>query len=173
MPPHFIFEMNRVSKKFGAQTVLSNISLSFYYGAKIGIVGENGAGKSTLLKIMAGIDTDIEGETKLTKGMSVKYVAQEPEFDLDATVRENLLTAVKPVQDKIDAYNEVAAAMGDPEQADNFDVLMEKMGKDVTGTVDKVMIENGKPKLYVGSNIVDLTAISSVVNTPAAAQTES
>ncbi|MCL2742364.1 MAG: energy-dependent translational throttle protein EttA [Planctomycetaceae bacterium] len=125
--------MSRITKKFGDKTVLSNISLSFFYGAKIGVVGENGAGKSTLLKIMAGIDSDIEGETKLTKGMSVKYVAQEPELDLDATVRENLLTAVKPIQDKIDAYNEVAAAMGDTAAIESgevdFDALMEKMGK--------------------------------------------
>jgi ATP-binding cassette ChvD family protein len=121
--------MSRVSKRFGEKTVLSDISLSFYYGAKIGIVGENGAGKSTLLKIMAGLDTEIDGECSLTKGMTVKYVAQEPELLLDATVRDNLLTAVKPVQDKIDAYNEIAAALGDPDQADNFDDLMEKMGK--------------------------------------------
>ena len=129
MAPHFVFEMSRVSKRYGEKTVLSNIGLSFYYGAKIGIVGENGSGKSTLLKIMAGIDTDIDGETKLTKGMTVKYVAQEPELMLDATVRENLMTAVQPILDKIDAYNEVAAAMGDPDQADHFDELMEKMGK--------------------------------------------
>ncbi|MDR3111466.1 MAG: energy-dependent translational throttle protein EttA [Planctomycetaceae bacterium] len=129
MTPHFIFEMNRVTKRYGEQTVLSNINLSFYYGAKIGIVGENGAGKSTLLKIMAGLDTDIDGTAVLTKGMRVKYVAQEPELLLDATVRENLLTSVAPIQEKIDAFNEVSVAMADPEQADNFDALLEKMGK--------------------------------------------
>jgi ATP-binding cassette ChvD family protein len=128
MPPHFIFEMSRVTKKYGEKTVLSNISLSFYYGAKIGIVGENGAGKSTLLKIMAGIDTDIDGETTLTKGMTVKYVAQEPELLLDSTVRENLMTAVQPITDKINAYNEIAAALGDPDQEDKYDELIEKMG---------------------------------------------
>jgi ATP-binding cassette ChvD family protein len=129
MAPHFIFEMSHVSKRYGEKTVLSNISLSFYYGAKIGIVGENGSGKSTLLKIMAGIDTDIDGETHLTKGMKVKYVAQEPELMLDATVRENLLTAVKPITDLIHAYDELTARLGDPDQTDHFDQLMEKMGK--------------------------------------------
>ncbi len=129
MAPHYIFEMNRVSKRYGEKTVLTNINLMFYYGAKIGIVGENGAGKSTLLKIMAGIDKDIDGDATLAKGMRVKYVAQEPELMLDATVRENLLTAVAPIQEKIDRYNEIAAAMGDPDQADNFDDLMEKMGR--------------------------------------------
>ncbi|MGL6227327.1 MAG: energy-dependent translational throttle protein EttA [Thermoguttaceae bacterium] len=129
MAPHFIFEMNRVSKRFGEKIVLQNISLQFYYGAKIGIVGENGSGKSTLLKIMAGLDTDIDGTTKLTKGMRVKYVAQEPQLELDATVRDNLMLAVVPIQEKIDRFNEIAAKMGDPEEADNFDRLMEQMGR--------------------------------------------
>ena len=128
MPPHYIFEMNRVGKRYGEKVVLQNISLMFYYGAKIGIVGENGAGKSTLLKIMAGIDKDFEGETKLAKGMRVRYVAQEPELELDATVRENLMTAVKPITDKIDRFNEISVLMGDPDQEANFDKLMEEMG---------------------------------------------
>ncbi len=128
MAPHFIFEMNRVSKRFGEKTVLQNISLSFYYGAKIGVVGANGAGKSTLLKIMAQIDKDIDGEVKFVKGMTVKYVAQEPELDIDATVRENLLKAVAPIQSKIDRFNEISMLMADPEQEANFDKLMEEMG---------------------------------------------
>ncbi len=128
MAPHFIFEMNRVSKRFGDKTILQDISLSFYYGAKIGVVGENGAGKSTLLKIMAQIDKDIDGEVKFVKGMTCKYVAQEPELDLDATVRENLMKAVAPIQAKIDRFNEISILMGDPDQADNFDKLMEEMG---------------------------------------------
>ena len=128
MAPHFIFEMNRVSKRFGDKTILQNISLSFYYCAKIGVVGENGAGKSTLLKIMAQIDKDIDGEVKFVKGMTCKYVAQEPELDLDATVRENLMKAVAPIQSKIDRFNEISILMGDPDQADNFDKLMEEMG---------------------------------------------
>ena len=129
MAPHFIYEMNRVSKKYGEKIVLQDISLMFYYGAKIGIVGENGAGKSTLLKIMAGIDTDFDGETSLAKGMRVRYVAQEPELELDKTVRENLLLAVAPIQNLLDRFNEISAAMADPDQADNFDKLMEQMGK--------------------------------------------
>ncbi len=128
MAPHFIFEMNRVTKRFGEKVILQNISLSFYYGAKIGIVGENGAGKSTLLKIMAQLDKDIDGEVKFVKGMTVKYVAQEPELDLDKTVHENLLTAVSAIQTKIDRFNEISMLMGDPDQADNFDKLMEEMG---------------------------------------------
>ncbi|MCL2347352.1 MAG: energy-dependent translational throttle protein EttA [Planctomycetaceae bacterium] len=129
MAPHFIYEMHRVSRKYGEKVVLQDISLMFYYGAKIGIVGENGSGKSTLLKIMAGIDTDFDGETSLAKGMRVRYVAQEPELELDKTVRENLLAAVAPIQNMIDRFNEISAAMADPDQADHFEKLMEQMGR--------------------------------------------
>ena len=121
--------MNRVTKRFGDKTILQNISLSFYYGAKIGIVGENGAGKSTLLKIMAQIDKDVDGEVKFVKGMTVKYVAQEPELDLDATVRDNLMKAVAPIQAKIDRFNEISMKMADPDPEDDFDKLMEEMGR--------------------------------------------
>ncbi|MDO5114080.1 MAG: energy-dependent translational throttle protein EttA [Planctomycetia bacterium] len=129
MPPHYIFEMSRVGKRYGEKVVLQNISLMFYYGAKIGIVGENGAGKSTLLKIMAGLDQDFDGETKLAKGMRVRYVAQEPELELDATVRENLMTAVAPIHQKLQQFEEISALMADPEQESRFDELMEQMGR--------------------------------------------
>ena len=87
--------------------------MSFFYGAKIGVVGENGAGKSTLLRIMAGIDKDFDGTASLAKGMRVRYVAQEPQLDLDKTVRENLLVAMKPIQDLVDRFNEIAGRMAD------------------------------------------------------------
>jgi energy-dependent translational throttle protein EttA len=129
MSPQFIFEMRDVGKSFGQQVVLRNISLSFYHGAKIGVIGENGAGKSTLLKIMAGIDKDIDGAAVLAKGMRVRYVAQEPELDLDGTVRENLKTAVKPVQDLIDRFNEITGRMADPQKGDDMDKLMDELGR--------------------------------------------
>lgn len=129
MPPHYIFEMNRVGKRYGEKVVLQNINLMFYYGAKIGIVGENGSGKSTLLKIMAGLDADFDGETKLAKGMRVRYVAQEPELELDATVRENLMTAVAPIHQKLQRFEEISGLMADPEQESHFDELMDQMGK--------------------------------------------
>ncbi len=129
MPPQFIFEMHDVGKRYGERVVLKNISLSFYYGAKIGIVGENGSGKSTLLRIMAGIDTDIEGTAALAKNMRVRYVAQEPVLDLDKTVRENLRTSMKPVQDLVDRFNEISMEMADPKADDDLDKLMEEMGR--------------------------------------------
>ena len=129
MAPQFIFEMRGVSKTFGTNTVLRNINLSFYYGAKIGVVGENGAGKSTLLKIMAGLDKDIDGTASLAKGMRVRYVAQEPEMDLDDTVRQHLRTAVKPIQDLVDRFNDISTRMAEPQEGDDFDKLLDEMGR--------------------------------------------
>ncbi len=129
MAPQFIFEMRSVSKSYGEKVVLRDISLSFYYGAKIGVVGENGAGKSTLLRIMAGIDRDFDGTAKLAKGMTVRYVAQEPELDLDLTVRENLRQAVQPIQDLVDRFNEISALMADPGADDDLDKLMDQMAQ--------------------------------------------
>ncbi|MHB8898129.1 MAG: energy-dependent translational throttle protein EttA [Thermoguttaceae bacterium] len=129
MVPKFIFEMSGVSKTFGEKVVLRNINLSFYYGAKIGVVGENGAGKSTLLKIMAGLDDDIDGTATIAKGMRVRYVAQEPIVHLDRTVRQHLEMAVKPVQELVDRFNDISTRMGDPAEEANFDKLMEQMAR--------------------------------------------
>jgi ATP-binding cassette ChvD family protein len=129
MPPQFVFEMRNASKTFGEKVVLRDINLSFFYGAKIGVVGENGAGKSTLLRIMAGIDKDFDGTASLAKGMRVRYVAQEPQLDLDKTVRENLLVAMKPIQDLVDRFNAIAGRMAEPQPDDDLDKLMDEMGR--------------------------------------------
>ncbi|MCX7424510.1 MAG: energy-dependent translational throttle protein EttA [Planctomycetia bacterium] len=129
MPPQFVFEMRNVSKSFGEKVVLRDISLSFFYGAKIGVVGENGAGKSTLLRIMAGIDKDFDGTANLARGMRVRYVAQEPQLDLDKTVRENLLTVMKPIQDLVDRFNGITGRMADLQPDDDLEKLMEEMGR--------------------------------------------
>ncbi len=128
MPPKFVFEMDSVSKRYGENEILKDISLSFFYGAKIGVVGENGAGKSTLLKIMAGIDKDIQGECKLQSKMSLKYVAQEPELDLDKSVRENLQTAIKPTLDMVERFNEISMKMGEEMSDDEMEKLLAEMG---------------------------------------------
>ena len=128
MPPQFIFEMKNVSKRYGDKEVIRDISLSFFYGAKIGVIGENGAGKSTLLKIMAGIDKDFHGDTKLAPKMKVRYIAQEPELEINKTVRENLLTAIKPTLDLVDRFNQISEMLGEPLPDDQMDKLMEEMG---------------------------------------------
>jgi ATP-binding cassette ChvD family protein len=120
--------MHGVSKSYGDKVVLRDISLSFFYGAKIGVVGENGSGKTTLLRIMAGLDKDIHGEARLAKGMRVGYVEQEPKLDLDKTVRENLRSAMAPVQSLIDRYNDVSARLSEPLEASEMEKLLEEMG---------------------------------------------
>jgi energy-dependent translational throttle protein EttA len=125
MPPQFVFSMSDVTKIYGDKIILRDINLSFFYGAKIGIVGENGSGKTTLLRILAGVDKDFHGEAQLAKGMRVGYVAQEPQLDLDKTVRENLLQAVAGTQGLIDRYNGIADKLADA--GDDMDKLLAQM----------------------------------------------
>ena len=128
MPPHFVFEMNDVCKSYGDKEVLRDISLSFFYGAKIGVIGENGSGKSTLLKIMAGLDKDFQGDTKLSPKMTLKYVAQEPELELEKTVRDHLKMAIKPTLDMVDRFNVISEKLGDLGPDDDMDKLLDEMG---------------------------------------------
>ncbi len=121
--------MDNVSKQYDDKVILQNISLSFFYGAKIGIVGENGAGKSTLLRIMAGLDKDIDGEAQLAKNMRVCFVPQEPQLDLDKTVRENVLEALGPVQKLVDRYNAIGERMGEDIDGDEMQKLCDEMGE--------------------------------------------
>jgi len=124
----YVFTMNRVSKVVpGGRFILKDISLSFFPGAKIGILGLNGAGKSTLLKIMAGVDTDIQGEARPQPGISIGYLPQEPQLDPDKTVREvveEAMSDMKDVQAELDA---VYAAYADPEA--DFDALAAKQAE--------------------------------------------
>jgi ATP-binding cassette ChvD family protein len=129
MPPQFVYEMRDVGRAFGEKVVLRDINLSFFYGAKIGVVGENGSGKSTLLRIMAGIDKDFDGTATLGRGMRVGYVAQEPQLDLGRTVRENLLMAMKPIQRLVDRFNEITGRLADPQPEDDSDKLIDEMGR--------------------------------------------
>jgi len=128
MPPQFVFEMLDVSKRYGEKNVLSNISLSFYYGAKIGVIGENGSGKSTLLRIMAGIDKDFHGEARLAPRMKVRYVAQEPQIDLNKTIRENLMTAIQPTLDMVDRFNKISEQLAEPQSDEVMNKLLEELG---------------------------------------------
>lgn len=128
MPPKFVFEMSNVCKRYGDADILQDISLSFFYGAKIGVIGENGSGKSTLLKIMAGLDNDFQGDTKLASKMTIRYVAQEPQLEMDKTVKGNLLTAMKPTLDLVDRFNTISDILGEPLADDAMNKLMEEMG---------------------------------------------
>jgi energy-dependent translational throttle protein EttA len=116
MAHEFIYTCYKLARFYPPdRTVLENISLSFYPGAKIGVLGSNGAGKSSLLKIMAGIDDGFTGEARLTPGFTVGYLAQEPQLDPAKTVRGNVMDGVAEVQSIIDRYNEVMAMWADPD----------------------------------------------------------
>ncbi len=116
MPAEFIYTSYKLARHYPPdRTVLEDISISFYPGAKIGVIGSNGAGKSSLLRIMAGLDDGFSGEARLTPGFSVGYLSQEPELDPGKDVKGNVLDGVRPVQDLIDAYNAVMAKWSDPD----------------------------------------------------------
>lgn len=137
MAQQFVFQMLGMSKYYGDKPVLQNFNLSFYLGAKIGIVGDNGAGKSTLLRIMAGEDTEIMGTATITKGMRVLLVPQEPRLNPEKTVRGNLEEAMAPIQNLIDRYDQVMEKMGDPDLTqketdklnDEFDFLQNEIDR--------------------------------------------
>jgi energy-dependent translational throttle protein EttA len=133
MAHEFIYQAYKLKRIYPPdKTVLENISLSFYPGAKIGVLGSNGAGKSSLLKIMAGLDDGYQGEARLTAGFTVGYLAQEPQLDPSKDVRGNVMDGVAEVQGIIDEYNEVMAKWADP------DADYDKIGKQQAILEDKI-----------------------------------
>ncbi len=119
----YIYTMNDVGKVVPPQTeILKNISLNFFPGAKIGVLGYNGAGKSTLLKIMAGVDTEYTGEARPQKGINIGYLAQEPQLDPDKDVRGNVEEGVAETKALLDQFNAVSAQFAEPDA--DFDKLM-------------------------------------------------
>ncbi len=110
-----IYSMMRVSKSYNKQPIIKDISLSYYYGAKIGVLGLNGSGKSTLLKIMAGVDKDFNGEAVLSEGYSVGYLEQEPQLDESKTVRQIVQEGVQETVDLLAEFEEINNAFADPD----------------------------------------------------------
>ncbi|MDR1710472.1 MAG: energy-dependent translational throttle protein EttA [Propionibacteriaceae bacterium] len=125
--PEFVFTMHNVRKKLGEKVVLDNVTLAFYGDAKIGVVGPNGAGKSTMLQIMAGLIRPDNGEALLAKEKTVGILLQEPPLTEGKTVLENIQEGVAETKAMLDRFNEVSAAMADPDA--DFDALLAEMGE--------------------------------------------
>jgi len=122
----FIYSMVRARKAVGDKLILDDVTMSFFPGAKIGVVGPNGAGKSTILKIMAGLDTPSNGEARLSPGYSVGILMQEPELDETKTVLENVQEGVAEIKGKIDRHAAIGLEMAEPDA--DFDALLAEMG---------------------------------------------
>jgi ATP-binding cassette ChvD family protein len=133
MPHEFIYTTYKLARHYPPdRTVLENISISFYPGAKIGVIGSNGAGKSSLLRIMAGLDDGFTGDARLTPGFSVGYLSQEPELDPTKDVKGNVMDGVAKVQTLIDQYNAVMARWSEPEA--DYDAI----GKEQSALEDRI-----------------------------------
>jgi ATP-binding cassette ChvD family protein len=125
--PEFIYVMTRARKAHNEKVILDDVTMSFYPGAKIGMVGPNGAGKSTILKIMAGLDQPSNGEAWLAPGATVGILLQEPPLNEEKTVLGNVEEGLGEIKHKLDRYNEISAEMAEPDA--DFDALMAEMGK--------------------------------------------
>jgi energy-dependent translational throttle protein EttA len=111
--PEYIYAVRNLQKKYGTKEVLRGVTLAFYYGAKIGVIGHNGSGKSTLLRVMAGVDTEFDGDARLLEGATVGYVPQEPTLDNTKTVIGNIEDAVAPVRSLITRYEMLSEKLGE------------------------------------------------------------
>ncbi|KNC19131.1 ABC transporter ATP-binding protein [Arthrobacter sp. RIT-PI-e] len=123
----FIYTMTKARKAVGDKVILDDVSMSFFPGAKIGVVGPNGAGKSTILKIMAGMDTPSNGEARLSPGYTVGILLQEPPLNEDKTVLGNVQEGVGEIYGKIQRFNEISEEMASPDA--DYDTLLDEMGK--------------------------------------------
>jgi energy-dependent translational throttle protein EttA len=124
-----IYSMYRVSKFYDKTPIIKDISLSYFYGAKIGVLGLNGSGKSTLLKILAGVDKDYNGEISISPGFTVGYLEQEPKLDETKTVKEIVQEGVQEIVDLLQEYDDINAKFAEPMSDDDMTALIERQGK--------------------------------------------
>ncbi|MCC9604741.1 energy-dependent translational throttle protein EttA [Blastopirellula sp. JC732] len=129
MGKKYIYTIENLNKKFGTREIIKDMWLSFYPGAKIGVLGRNGAGKSTILKIMAGIDKEFDGKAELTPGFTVGYLPQEPQLNPDKDVFGNVEEAVAGRRALVERFNEISMKLGEPLEDDEMNALYEEMGK--------------------------------------------
>src|SRR6266478_3036964 len=128
-PNKVIYSMVGVSKYYDKKAVLKDIYLSYFYGAKIGVIGLNGSGKSSLLKILAGVDKEINGETVISPGYTVGYLEQEPLIDDSRTVREVVEEAVQETINLLKEFEDINAKFGEEMSDDEMNALLERQGQ--------------------------------------------
>src|SRR4030065_1274841 len=128
-PNKVIYSMIGVSKYYDKKPVLKDIYLSYFYGAKIGVIGLNGSGKSSLLKILAGVDKNINGETVVSPGFTIGYLEQEPHVDETKTVREIVQEGVQSIVDLLREYDEINAKFAEPMDDDEMTKLLDRQGE--------------------------------------------
>src|SRR5262245_45831762 len=137
IPNKVIYSMIGVSKYYDKKAVLKDIYLSYFYGAKIGVIGLNGSGKSSLLRILAGVDQDFQGRTAVSPGFTIGFLEQEPQLDPARTVREIVEQGVQPIVDLLREYDEINAKFAEPMTADQMPDLLDRHGE-VQEIVDAV-----------------------------------
>lgn len=159
----YVFTMNRVGKLVPPKKhILRDISLSFFPGAKIGVLGLNGAGKSTLLRIMGGVDTDIEGEATPLKGLKIGYLTQEPELDDEADVRSNVEQGLGEAKALVDRFNAISDRFAEPMDDDEMTTLLEEQGK-LQDQIDAVGGWEIERKLEIAADALRLPAWDAMV----------
>jgi len=129
IPNKVIYSMIGVSKYYDKKAVLKDIYLSYFYGAKIGVIGLNGSGKSSLLRILAGVDQEFQGKTAVSPGFTIGFLEQEPQLDPTKTVREIVEQGVQPIVDLLKEFDEISAKFSEPMSDDEMSDLLERQGK--------------------------------------------
>ena len=162
-PNKIIYSMVRVSKYYDKKPVLKNISLSYFYGAKIGVLGLNGSGKSSLLKILAGVDKDFNGETHISPGHTVGYLEQEPQLDDDKTVREIVEEGVQETIDLMKEYEEINEKFAEEMTPEEMEELIERQGK-VQEKIDAIDAWDIDSKLEMAMDVLGCPPPETPVN---------
>ena len=129
VPNKVIYSMIGVSKYYDKKAVLKDIYLSYFYGAKIGVIGLNGSGKSSLLRILAGVDQEFQGKTTVSPGFTIGFLEQEPQLDPAKTVRQIVEEGVQPIVDLLKQYDEINAKFAEPMSDDEMSDLLDRQGK--------------------------------------------
>ena len=165
MAPQFIYVMKGLKKVIPpSRIILDDIWLSFYPGAKIGVLGANGAGKSSLLRIMAGVDQDFQGEAWAHKGTKIGYLPQEPQLDESLDVRGNVELGVKAQRDLLKKFEEISAKFAEPMSDDEMNALIEEQGK-VQERIDALDLWNLDNKIEVAMDALRLPPADANVTT--------